>query len=124
MLGGKLERGIDLVLDCLRFDERLAGSDLVITSEGLLDRQTLANKGPYGVARAAERAGVPVIILAGGVADDVSGEEFSIFDAIVPICARPMDLGDAMARARERLMAAAEQVGRLLVLGGAIAPRG
>ena len=113
LLGGKLERGIDLILDALRFDERVAGCDLVVTSEGLLDRQTLGNKGPFGVARAAKRHGVPVVVLAGGLSDDVTSAEFSVFDAIFSICPRPMPLQEAMAKTRERMSATAENVGRL-----------
>jgi glycerate kinase len=117
LLGGKLARGIDLILDCLRFDERIKGCDLVVTSEGLLDRQTLGNKGPYGVARAAKRHGVPVVVLAGGLSDEVTSHEFSVFDAMFSICPRPMDLREAMAKTREHMAATAEQVGRVWVAG-------
>jgi glycerate 2-kinase len=115
LLGGTLARGIDLILDSLRFDERIEGCDLVVTSEGLLDRQTLGNKGPYGVARAAKRHGVPVVVLAGGLSDEVTSDEFSIFDAIFSICPRPMQLQEAISKTRERMTATAEQVGRLWV---------
>jgi glycerate kinase len=114
ILGGRLERGIDLVLASLRFDERLAGCDLVITAEGFVDRQTLGNKAPYGVARAAERRGIPTIVFAGGVADDV--DDFSVFAAVLPICPRPMPLAEAMANARAHLTSAAQRVGRLLAV--------
>jgi glycerate kinase len=113
LLGGKAARGIDLILDALRFDDRVRACDLVVTSEGLLDRQTLGNKGPYGVARAAKRHGVPVVVLAGGLSDEVSSSDFSVFDAMFSICPRPMDLRDAMAKTRERMASTAEQVGNL-----------
>jgi len=117
MLGGKLVEGADCVLDLLHFEERLAGCDLVLTAEGHLDRQTLGHKGPWAVAHRARRAGVPVIVLAGGVGDEVDSKEFATFDAVLSICARPMPLEQAMARARARMAATAEQVGRLLQLG-------
>ncbi len=44
---------------------RLAGADLVITGEGSLDEQSLLGKTPMGVARAAARAGVPVVAVCG-----------------------------------------------------------
>jgi len=116
ILGGRLASGIDLVLDCLGFDERLRGCDLVVTAEGFLDRQTLENKAPYGVARAAERQHIPVVVMAGGIADDVTRSAFSIFDAIVPICPRPMSLDEAMSKTRDRLTWSAEQLGRILSL--------
>ena len=40
-------------------------ADLVITGEGSLDGQTLAGKAPWGVARSALRAGVPVVAFVG-----------------------------------------------------------
>jgi glycerate kinase len=57
--------GIELVLGLAGFDAAVAGADLVITGEGSLDTQSLAGKAPVGVARAAARAGVPVVAVAG-----------------------------------------------------------
>ncbi len=71
LLGASLEPGIDLVLDAIGFDAALESADWVITAEGFLDEQSLRNKGPCGVARWAKRRGVPVIALAGGIADSV-----------------------------------------------------
>ncbi|HEX9088079.1 MAG TPA: glycerate kinase [Arthrobacter sp.] len=57
--------GIDVVLEFTGLAERLAGADLVITGEGSLDEQSLLGKTPLGVARAAARAGIPVIAVCG-----------------------------------------------------------
>ncbi len=57
--------GIDVVLEFTELEQRLAGADLVITGEGSLDEQSLLGKTPVGVARAAGRAGVPVIAVCG-----------------------------------------------------------
>lgn len=64
-LSATVEPGITYLLDLLDFETHLAGARLVITGEGSLDRQTLHGKAPAGVARAAVRAGVPVIAVAG-----------------------------------------------------------
>lgn len=61
VLGARLQPGIDLVLDLVRFRERLPGARLVICGEGSLDAQTLHGKAPAGVAAAARAAGVPVV---------------------------------------------------------------
>src|SRR5262249_5751100 len=116
LLGGKAARGIDLILDALSFEDRVRACDLVVTSEGLLDRQTLGNKGPYGVARAAKRHGVPLGVLSGGLSDEVGHGDFSLFDAIFSICPRPMDLREAMSMTRERMASTAEQVGKVWAL--------
>ena len=65
LLGGTLRRGVDLVLDHVRFDELVEGCDLCLTGEGCFDEQTLRGKAIAGVAAAAGRVGVPVAVLAG-----------------------------------------------------------
>lgn len=65
LLEAELRSGIELVLDLVGFDRLLTGADLVITGEGSLDEQSLGGKAPVGVARAAARAGVPVVAVAG-----------------------------------------------------------
>lgn len=57
--------GIDVVLEFTELEQRLAGADVVITGEGSLDEQSLLGKTPMGVARAAARAGIPVIAVCG-----------------------------------------------------------
>ena len=65
LLGARLEPGIDIVLDLADFAAKAQGARLVITGEGSLDPQSLRGKAPAGVARAAARAGVPVVAVAG-----------------------------------------------------------
>ena len=68
VLGAELCPGIELVLDLVRFADRLPGARLVITGEGSLDEQTLSGKAPAGVAAAANAAGIPVVAVAGRLA--------------------------------------------------------
>ena len=110
VLGATLESGIDLVLESVGFEQALLGADLVITGEGLLDRQSLRNKGPCGVARWAQQRGVPVMALVGGIADDVRLADFYEFAGIFSICRRPMSLDEAMQRGAELLEIAAESL--------------
>lgn len=69
--GAQLRRGIDVVLDAVRFDEALAGADAVITGEGSFDSQSLRGKVIHGIAARAQRLGVPVHVLAGRVDERV-----------------------------------------------------
>ncbi len=64
-LGASLRSGIEVVLEGLDFEARLAEADLVLTGEGRLDGQTLQGKACLGVARAAARCGVPCVALVG-----------------------------------------------------------
>ena len=70
-LQAEMHAGIDAVLEAVRFPERLAGCDLVLTGEGKADRQTLTGKVPFGVLQATRRYApeIPVILLAGKVED-------------------------------------------------------
>ena len=65
LCGGKLERGIDLVLGAVDFAGRLEGADLVLSGEGCLDEQSLSGKACLGVARAAHERGIPTIAVVG-----------------------------------------------------------
>jgi len=116
-LGADLRSGIDLVLEALRFAERLAGVDLVITGEGRMDSQTLGGKGPFGVAMAARARGVPTVALAGGIGDGEDALLEAGLAAIVPIAPGPISLEDALAGAGPLLERAAVRVGRLIALG-------
>ena len=78
VLGGEMRSGIDLVLDLVGFDDALVGADLVITSEGRLDAQTLSGKAPAGVLRRSRE--VPVVVVCGSsdlTAAEVRGAGFA-----------------------------------------------
>jgi len=59
--------GIDFILDAIRFDEKLASCDCVITTEGMLDEQTLYGKGIAGIAARAQQINKPVHAFVGRI---------------------------------------------------------
>ncbi len=71
LFGARLNPGIETVLDTVRFEERVAGADFVITGEGSLDSQSLRGKVVIGVSRRAQRIGIPVFAVVGDVGDDI-----------------------------------------------------
>ena len=95
-LGASLERGVEMVLDAIHFDELLNGADLVITGEGRVDSQTLTGKTPYGVARRALRQGIPVVAIGGSVTLDKSQAQLAGFKDVVQITPAGMPLSEAM----------------------------
>lgn len=117
-LGGALTPGIDAVLDRAGFDEALRGCDVVVTGEGLMDGQTAGGKAPLGVARRARAAGVPVVAVVGGRADDLDAVYEQGVDLVLPIVRRPMDLSHALdpSQARVNLRAAGEAAIRAYLL--------
>lgn len=62
--------GIDLLLDAIHFDELLMDANLVITGEGSADCQTLMGKLPFGILQCAQKHRVPVMLIAGRIADE------------------------------------------------------
>ncbi len=116
-LGAEIESGVDVVLDTLDTDSKLAGVDLVITGEGAIDSQTIYGKAPIGIARRAQQRNIPVIALAGSIAVDAGVVYEHGIDALVPILHRPMSLDEAMTDAAELITHAAERAMRLFRLG-------
>ena len=69
LLSGTMQSGIDAVLDVTGFDRQLEGADLVITGEGRIDSLSAGGKVISGVARRTRAKGIPLIAIAGGIAD-------------------------------------------------------
>ena len=69
-MNAECRSGIDLLLDTIHFDDLLHDADLVITGEGSADRQTLMGKLPFGILQRAQRHDVPVMLIAGRIADE------------------------------------------------------
>ena len=64
-LNARLVSGAALVVDASGFDRALPGAHLVITGEGRVDGQTAYGKAPGEIARRAQAAGVPTLLIAG-----------------------------------------------------------
>ncbi|MGW6723763.1 glycerate kinase family protein [Streptomyces sp. NPDC054995] len=115
--GARLLPRYDVLLDGLDLDARLARADFVITAEGALDHQTVRGKIPAEVARRAQAAGVPVLVLAGTIgpgAQDVRAVGVDAYSAILPA---PMTLVEAIGRSGEFLADASERAMRIMALG-------
>ncbi len=122
--GGRLEPGINLVIEAVKLADRLEGVDLCVTGEGRLDGQTASGKTAVGVARLARQCGVPTLALAGSIgegAEEVLNEGVS---AYFSICEAPMTLDDAMKQAPRLLERASAQALRAFLAGRAGAGSG
>lgn len=108
----KVERGIDVVLDYINFNNHLTGAALVLTGEGKVDGQTASGKTPFGVAQAAQKAGVPTIILAGAVGEGIEVLYDSGVVSIHSIIRRPISLEESMREAGKLIEESTEQVVR------------
>ena len=111
LLGARLERGIDMVLDTIDFDSIIRDCDLVITGEGRLDKQTVMGKAPSGVLAAATKRNIPTIAIGGGVVwcDELRESGFAAIEVVTP---EGMTIDDAMQPevAKENIRRAAERI--------------
>jgi len=116
-LNARLESGADVVLDTLDVDAKLKNVDLVITGEGAIDAQTVYGKAPIGMAERANARGIPVIALAGSIADDAHVVYEHGVTALMATENRPMSLDDALKNAAALLQDASERALRLFKAG-------
>ncbi|WP_110650559.1 glycerate kinase [Salinicola peritrichatus] len=117
-LGAALRPGIELVMDQVDFDSLLAGADWVITGEGQLDGQSLSGKTPIGIARRAERFGVPTVVLAGRLGDQWQAAFDYGITAAFALADGPITLDEALARCGELLSDRARTLARLWRVAG------
>lgn len=115
-LRGKLEPGINIVLEEIGIESAIKDADIVITGEGCLDGQTVMGKAPIGIARLAKKYGKPVIAFSGAVTEDAAACNQAGIDAFFPILRQVTTLEAAMspATAIRNMTAAVEQTFRLL----------
>lgn len=114
LIGGKLKKGIDTIIDILDISEKIKGSDLAITGEGKIDGQTAFGKAPAGIAALAKMHNIPCIAIAGLIGGDID-ELYKIgFTSIFPICRGPMTLEDSIKNADKLISDSIEQIVRLL----------
>lgn len=116
-LGAELKNGIDLVIDMVGLEEKIAGADLVLTSEGQIDFQTKYDKAPAGVARVARRQGVPCIAVCGGIGERVDELHEIGMTAVFSLCRGPQSLESAMLDGFDLLTRQVEQVVRAFMAG-------
>lgn len=108
----RLKPGIEIVIETVELEAKLAGADLVITGEGRIDGQTVHGKTPMGVAQAAKKYQIPVIAMAGCVGDNYQAVYQCGIDAVFVAIPRAFSLDSAFAEAAINLENLAENVAR------------
>ena len=115
--GGRLEGGVDLVIEAVNLRRRLQGADLCLTGEGALDGQSAYGKTAVGVARLAHSLGCPTLALAGSIGPGAEAVLEQGIDAYFSICPGPIALEEAISRAAELLENATAQAVRAFLAG-------
>lgn len=115
-LNANLRKGIELVIEYTKLEDRVKGADFVFTGEGSIDGQTLFGKTPFGVASIANKYSIPLIAFAGKVGKDVEPLYENGFAAIIGILKSVSTLEEALDSGEENLAFAAENICRVMNL--------
>lgn len=99
LFNATLRPGINIVMDAVNLTEVIKDADLVITGEGRIDSQTIHGKTPIGVARTAKLYDLPVIGIAGSIAQDCRVVHDHGLDAVYSVVLGATDLPTALKEA-------------------------
>jgi len=113
-LNAKISSGIDLIMTHTHFEKELQSASLIITGEGKIDAQTLHGKLINGVARSANKYGIPVIALCGSL--DAEPEDINALGllAAYSIINAPTTLDNAISQTADNLSFLAYNIIRTL----------
>ncbi len=107
-----LHSGIDVVLNTVHFDEMLDNCSMVLTGEGRIDGQSIHGKVITGIARRAQKFGIPVVAIVGSIADGAEAMYDVGVSAIFSINPRPEPFSIARQHAFENLRHSAQNIFR------------
>ncbi|WP_165329541.1 glycerate kinase [Streptococcus tangpeifui] len=109
-LDGKLERGIDKILEMIHIEEDIKQADLVITGEGRMDGQSINGKAPIGIAAIAQKYHVPTVAIVGSRSLDLDDVYRQGIAGVFDVVNRPMSLEEAMADTRTLVASASRNL--------------
>lgn len=112
-LNGKLEIGIDFVIDVLGIEKEIKNADLIFTGEGKIDQQTFHGKTVFGVAQLAKKHNTPLIAIVGAVDGTFKYTDNIGITAVFSIINQPMALKDALQNADRLIENCIENVMRV-----------
>lgn len=113
----KLKRGINTVLELINFEEHLNNVDLVVTGEGELDWQSTFGKVISGIGTLCKEKGIPAVAIVGGMGKEAQKIYQYGIESIMPTINCVMKLEDAMNKADELLLDAANRMFRMINIG-------
>ncbi len=108
--GARLIKGIDLIFDAVKLEEKIKDADLVFTAEGQIDFQTKFGKAPAGVGNIAKKYHIPCIALAGSIGEKVEELRDCGITSCFTICPGPVTLETALSNASSYLSSTAKEI--------------
>ena len=113
-LQSKLTKGIDVILDTIKFDELVSKADIVFTGEGKFDSQSLHGKVVMGVANRSQKYKTPVIVVTGAIGENIQEAYNKGITAIFSINKEPMEFSKSALKSKENMILTMENILRLL----------
>lgn len=113
-LQSKLTKGIDAILDTIKFDELVSKADIVFTGEGKFDSQSLHGKVVMGVANRSQKYKTPVIVVTGAIGENIQEAYNKGITAIFSINKEPMEFSKSALKSKENMILTMENILRLL----------
>ncbi|NLA78326.1 MAG: glycerate kinase [Erysipelothrix sp.] len=81
--GAEIISGIDFFINLAGFKSHLSETELIITGEGRLDRQTLSGKVVYGISKLGQAKGIDVLAVVGQIGDKKIVAQLPLAEIIV-----------------------------------------
>lgn len=113
--GATLLNGFEIVKKETGLEQAILQSDVVITGEGKMDRQTKQGKTPWGVAQLAKKHGKPCIGIAGFLGEGYRELYSEGFTSVFALPNGPASLHESIQQAPRLLADKAEQIFRLIL---------
>lgn len=117
-LQSKLTKGIDVILDTIKFDKLVSKADIVFTGEGKFDSQSLHGKVVMGVANRSQKYKTPVIVVTGAIGENIQEAYNKGITAIFSINKEPMEFSKSALKSKENMILTMENILRLLKIWG------
>ncbi len=106
----EIKSGIESILDMLNIDKLIGKSDLIITGEGLFDKQTLEGKVVKGIMDRCKHFNKPLGIICGDIKLDNSHKKEIYYNILKSIRVGEMSKDESMSNAFEYLVDRAEEL--------------
>ncbi|WDZ52343.1 glycerate kinase [Acinetobacter vivianii] len=113
-LKAEFRSGVEVIAELNQLATKIQGADWMITGEGKFDEQTLNGKTPFGVAKIAQAANIPVIVIAGTLGQNYQALYQQGITAAFSLTSGPTSLEQACQNAAELIRARTIDIARLI----------
>ncbi|EPF87712.1 glycerate kinase [Acinetobacter gyllenbergii] len=113
-LKAEFRSGVEVIAELNQLAAKIQGADWVITGEGKFDEQTLNGKTPFGVAKIAQAANIPVIVITGTLGENYQALYPHGVTAAFSLTSGPTSLEEACQNAAELIHARTTDIARLI----------